>query len=147
MATSKPGHPYNGTLFAKTPTVLDTSSVYTDKTTNIPSSKGQNVMEINVKFEYVQKTNNQAVPILQYHRQLLTSIIYAHGDNVTVFDKNDRSIDQSRINVLTSIAQLCELADIHTRDGKVVRHIIIMRLRTSVSLHDIRNTTVFMTHL
>ena len=147
MATSKPGHPYNGTLFAKTPITEDSSSVYTDKTTNIPSSKGQTVTEFNVKFEYVQKNTNQAVPILQYHRQLLTSIIYAHGDNVTIFDKNNRPIDQSRINPLTSVAQLRELADIHTRDGKIVRHIIIMRLRSSVSLHEIRNTTVFMSHL
>ena len=100
---------------------------------------------MHVKFEYVQKLSNQSVPILQYHRQLLTSIIYAHGDNVTIFDK--RPIDQARINVLTSIALLCELADIHTRDGKVVRHVIIMRLRSTVSLFDIRNTTVFMTHL
>ena len=104
MATSKPDHPYNGILFAKTPTTEDSSSVYTNKTTNIPSSKGQNIIEINVKFEYVQKTSNQAVPILQYHRQLLISIIYAHGDNVSIFDKNDRPIDQSRIKVLTSIA-------------------------------------------
>ena len=67
--------PYNGTLFAKTPTVHDSSSVYTDKTANISGLKAPNVREINVKFEYVQKGNNQAVPILQYHRQLLTSII------------------------------------------------------------------------
>ena len=122
-------------------------SLYTDKTANISGLKAPNVREINVKFEYVQKGNNQAVPILQYHRQLLTSIIYAHGDSVTIFDKNDKPIDQSRINVLTSIALLRKLADIHTRDGKVVRHIIIMRLRTTIPLFDIRNTTVFMTHL
>ena len=147
MVTKNPDQAYDGTLFAKTPTTQDSSSVYTDKTANIASSKGQKVSEIHVKFEYVQKTNNQSVPILQYHRQLLTSIIYAHGDNVTIYDKNDKPIDQTRINALTSIALLRELADIHTRDGKVARHIIIMRLRSSVSLHDIRNTTVFMTHL
>ena len=142
-----PDQAYNGTLFAKTPSTQDSSSVYTDKTTNVPSSKGLTVREINIKFEYVQKSSNHAVPILLYHRQLLTSIIYAHGDNVTIFDKNDRRIDQTRINSLTSIALLRELADIHTRDGKVARHIIIMRFRSSVSLHTIRNTTVFMTHL
>ena len=147
MATQTPVQPYNGTLFAKTPTTQDSSSVYTDKTANIPTSKGQTVREFNVKFEYVQKISNKPVPILQYHRQLLTSIIYAHGDQVTIFDENNRPIDQSRINTLTSIASLRELADIHTRDGKVVRHIVIMNLRSSLSLHDIRNTTVFMTHL
>ena len=147
MATNQPHQAYNGTLFAKTPTTQDSSSVYTDKTANITSSKGQPVREIHVKFEYVQKLSHQSVPILQYHRQLLTSIIYAHGDNVTIFDKNDRPIDQPRINAITSIALLRELADIHTRDGKAVRHVIIMRLRSTISLFDIRSTTVFMTHL
>ena len=147
MANNNPTQPYNGTLFAKTPIVQDSSSVYTDKTANVASSKGLTVCEIHVKFEYVQKVSNKAVPILQYHGQLLTSIIYAHGDSVTVFDKNDKPIDQSQINALTSIAHLRELAEIHTRDGKAVRHIIIMRLRSPISLHDIRNTTVFMTHL
>ena len=147
MVTPTPSHPYNGTLFAKTPISQDSSSVYTDKTANIPTSKGQPVREFNVKFEYVQKISNKPVPILQYHRQLLTSIIYAHGDQVTIFDKNNKPVDQSRINTLTSIASLRELADIHTRDGKVVRHVVIMNIRSSLSVHDIRNTTVFMTHL
>jgi hypothetical protein len=107
---------YNGTLFAQPPTPKESSSVYTDKTANVAGKNDQPVREFLLRFEYLQK-GKQPIPIINHHRQLLTSILNAHKDQVTIFDKNNKPIDQARINSITSIALLRDLVDINTRTG------------------------------
>ena len=140
MADPPTAPPYNGILFAQQPVVQDSSSVYSEKTTTTTNRNSQPVREFLVKFDYVQK--EKAVAILAFHRQLLTSILYALKDQITIYDKHNKPIDQSRINVLTSIALLREMVDINTRNGpQGVRHVLIMKFRTSMTLYDIRSTS------
>ena len=139
MADPPHAAPYDGTLFAQQPIVQDSSSVYTEKTANNANRNSQPVREFLVKIDYVQK--DKAVAILLHHRQLLTSILHALKDQITIYDKHNKPIDQSRINAITSLVLLREMVDINTRNGpQGVRHIIIMKFRTSLTLYDIRST-------
>jgi hypothetical protein len=146
MTTPDPSVDYNGTLYAQPPTPKESSSVYTDKTANTAGKNDQPVREFLLRFEYLQK-GKQPVPIISHHRQLLTSILNAHKDQVTVYDKNNKPVDQSRINSITSIAHLRDLVDINTRTGDKVRHILIMKLRTSLSVYELRTSTGVMRQL
>jgi hypothetical protein len=148
MTSPNGAPPYNGTLFAQGSTPPDSSSTSTDRTANNVMSNGQVAKEMLVKFEYVQKPDKKAIHILQYHRQLLTSILFASPDQLVIYCKNNKPVTQARINLLTSLAHLKDLCDVHTREGgRDVRHVIVMAFKTTKTLHDIRNTEIFMSHL
>jgi hypothetical protein len=143
MTTPAEATTFNGNLFAQPPTPTDSPSVYTDKTANVAGKNAKPVKEILIKFDHVQKSAR--VNIMNNQRQILTSILNAYKDEVTIFDKNNKPIDQTRINSITSIAHLRDLVDINTRTSGIgkntkVRHIIIMKLRTSLSAYDLRTT-------
>jgi hypothetical protein len=146
MMTPDPSVDFNGTLFAQPPIPKESLSVYTDKTVNTAGKNDQPVREFLLRFEYLQKVK-QPVPIISHHPQLLTFFLNAHKDQVTINDKNNKPVDQARINSITSIAHLRDLVDINTRTSDKVRHILIMKLRTSLSVYELRTSTGVMRQL
>jgi hypothetical protein len=129
---------YNGSLFTAPPTQQESSSVYTDKTVNTSGQNAQSVREFLLKFEYLQKS--QQSPILNNHCQLLASLLASLKDQITIYDKSDKIVDIPRLQTIASVALFRDLADIHTRTANQVRHTIIMKIRTSLSVYEIRTT-------
>jgi hypothetical protein len=136
---------YNGSLFTAPPTQPESASVYTDKTVNTAGQNAQPVREFLVKFEYLQK--GQQIPIINNHCQLLASLLSSLKDQITIYDKFDKIVDIPRLQTIASVALFRDLVDIHTRTANQVRHIIIMKVRTSLSLYEIRTSTGIMKQL
>jgi hypothetical protein len=139
MTTPDPSSGYNGTLFAQPPIPKESPSVYTDKTVNTVGKNDQPICEFLLRFEYLQK-GKQPVPIISHHRQLLTSILN-HEDQVTIYNKANKPVDQARINSITSIAHLRDLVDINNCTDDNVRHILIMKIRTSFTVNELQTST------
>jgi hypothetical protein len=68
-------------------------------------------------------------------------------DQITIYDKNDKAIDITGLRTISPVALFRELVDIHTRTANQVRHVIIMKVRTSLSLYEIRTTSSIMRQL
>ena len=150
MSTETDPNRYDGSVLIPLMPTPDTTSVSTDKTRTNPPKNGRVTKEFLVKFEFNATDNNKAVPILQHHRQIMSSILSAHKENCILFDKNDQPIDQARINTIQSNADHAELFDIHSRPPtttRKTRHLIIMTIRTNLSLSDIKNTVMVMHHM
>ena len=131
----------------------------TELTATNPPVNGRVQKEFLIKFEFLQKNDNKAVPVMLYHRQLMCSILNAYKNQVVLFDKHEQPIDQVRINKIQSNIDHQALFDVHTKDGVTIkhkngkitkrppRHTVIMMIKTALSLNDIRNTEVIMHHL
>jgi hypothetical protein len=145
MTTPDAPAAYKGNLYTAPPTPQESSSVYTDKTTNTAGPNAQPVREFLIKFEYLQK--GQQIPIINNHCQLLASLLSTLKDQITIYDKNDKAVDIPRLQTITSVALFREFVDIHTRTANQVRHVIIMKVRTSLSLYEIRTTSGIMRQL
>jgi hypothetical protein len=83
----------------------------------------------------------QQIPIINHHCQLLATLSSSLKDQITIFDKKDKPVDLPRLQSVSSIALLRELVDLHTRTAGNVCHVSIKRVRTSLSVSEIRTTT------
>ena len=153
MSTEPAPNRFAGSPLPINQTVQDVSSVATEQTVTNPKKNGRSLREFFVKFEFPQQDRARGVPILQNHRQILCSILNAHKDQVTLFDKNENPLDQTKLNAIRSMADHRALFDIHTKDGndrRKTRHTIIMMIRSTLSLTDIRSANLVayqLTHL
>jgi hypothetical protein len=147
MTTPNGLPPFNGSLFSQGSTIQDSLSTSTDRTANNVLSNGKVVHEMLIRFEYVQIDNNTPVHVLQYHSNLITTIIHEQSNHVTIYDKNNKLLDLQRMSSLSSLAHLRDLCNVNTRQNGKARHVIIMALRTAKSFIDIKNTTLVTTKL
>jgi hypothetical protein len=87
MTTTNGSPPFNGSLFPQGSTIQDSSSTSTDRTANNVLLNGKVVCEMLIRFEYVQIDNKSPVHVLQYHSDLITTILLEQSDHVTIYDK------------------------------------------------------------
>ena len=121
----------------------DNVTTATDHINNNAKRNGTETKEFYLKIEINAINNNTPVPVPPHHVKLLTTILQTYGNQVTFFDKHDLPIEQPRLLAITSVASHKALFDTHSKAGnnnRKTRHTIIMKIRTSVSLYDIKNT-------
>jgi hypothetical protein len=106
MTTPNGARPFNGVLFPPGTTIQDSSSTSTDRTTNNVLPNGAVVQEMLIRFEYIQTNKNVPVHVLQSHSVTLNTILLEHSNHVTIYDKNNKTIDRIRVAALSSLAQL-----------------------------------------
>jgi hypothetical protein len=134
-------------LFPPGLTIKDSSSTSTDRTANNVLPNGAVVQEMLICFEYVQTNKNVPVHVLQSHSVILNTILLEHPNHVTIYDKNNKTIDRTRVAALSSLAQLRDLCDLNTRQNDKARHVIVMAIRTAHTFAELKKTTLMETNL
>jgi hypothetical protein len=147
MTTPNGAPPFNGVLFPPGTTVQDSSLTSTDRTANNVLPNGAVIQEMLIRFKYVQTNKNVPVHVLQSHSVILNTILLEHPNHVTIYDKNNKTIDRTRVAALSSLAQLHDLCDLNTRQTDKARHVIIMAIRTARTFAELKKTTLMETNL
>ena len=125
------------------PPSSDNATTATENTNNNAKKNGTETKEFYIKIEINAINNNTPVPVPPHHVKLLTTILQTYGSQVTFFDKHDLPIEQPRLTTINSVATHKALFDTYSKAGlnnRKTRHTIIMKIRTSVTLYDIKNT-------
>jgi hypothetical protein len=112
MTTPNGSPPFNGSLFPQGPAIQDSLSTSTDQTASNVLSNGKVVCEMLICFECVQIDNNTPVHVLQYHSELIMTILLEQSDHVTIYDKNNKPLNRQRISSLSSLAHVRDLCDV-----------------------------------
>jgi len=135
---------FNGITLLPKPPYNDTDKVTTDYTANTVNKNGRVIKEFYVKFEFNVTSNDS---VLHHHRQIMTTILNAHSGAVQLFDKHEKMITQEKINNIKSVTDQQGMFITYSKSRMTTRrtrHTIIQKIRTTISLSDIKNTEMVM---
>jgi hypothetical protein len=142
-------HLFTGSILANITTPSDENTILTDNTDNRSFKIDRETREIFVKIDFKSKYPT-LLDVVVDHQQLMASLITAYPNQVQVLDKNDNNVDMKKIQTFSSIIKYRPCFDIHSKEARNNRpaiHTIIMKIKTSLSLSDIRNTENVIRHL